>query len=435
MSEPDKSGNEPGKSLFVFVGDVSADYHTAKLLARLREVAPDLRVWGVGGQAMEAEGAELLHDCRSFACVGIIEVIRFLPFLSRLKSELIQEVERRRPDAVLLVDFAGFNLKLASALRSKYPDLPILYFISPQVWGSRPWRMNTIARTISKMLVIFPFEEPLYLGRGIPARFVGHPLTQTVTGDAGQLSREEFCKAHCLDPNRFIVGIFPGSRRQEIKDHLPVLMEAVAWLNAQRPDLQFVMSQANSILAENIDSLLNRTGYRRLVGTGLTLLPPGASLSLMSVSDLVWAKSGTTTLEAALLGKPMLIFYRGNWLSYLIFLLFKRVRHVGWPNILAGQGVVPELIQLDCRAEQFVRYTLDWLDVPAARQAIGEQLRSLKARLGEGTFAETAASEVLSWLGLSDAASEESGTTVIELPTESSDKQPQQTAPQGLEKR
>ena len=336
-------------------------------------------------------------NCHRFATVGIIEPIKLLPFFARLRARLLREIGERKPAAVLLVDFGGFNIGFATEIRKQYKDLPIIYFISPQVWGSRPWRIDVLARAITKMLVIFPFEEQLYRSRNVDARFVGHPLQNALAGT--QLpDRQEFCREQGLNPDRPLVGIFPGSRRGEINDHLPIVLAAVDWLAAERPEVQFVLSRANPILAEAIDRLIDRSGHRRLVGPTMTLLPVGESRSLMANADLVWAKSGTTTLEAALLGKPMLIFYRATWLSYLIFLAFKRVKDVGWPNLLAGQRVVPELIQLDCRAELLVRYTRDWLDVPGARQASARRLTAVRSQLGEGDFADNAAAEIIAVL-------------------------------------
>jgi lipid-A-disaccharide synthase len=236
----------------------------------------------------------------------------------------------------------------------------------------------------------------LYRGKGIDAKFVGHPLTQLLQTEL--LARTAFCQQWKLQESQPIVGVFPGSRKQEIRDLLPVLVQAMRWLLRLKPELQFVISQAHQGIAEEINQQFSRLKIRHLVGKSIILLPAGQSHQLMNNADILWAKSGTTTLEAAIFAKPMLIFYRGNWLSYLLFLLFKTVQRVGWPNLLAGKAIVPELLQLDCRAEQFVRYTSDWLDVPAAREHISAQLQAVRNHLGQGNFATTAASEILATL-------------------------------------
>ncbi len=381
------------RSIFVFVGDISADLHAAALIKQLKGNGLPLRIWGVGGCAMEAEGVELIENCQSLSVIGPVEGLKLLPRLSRLSREIMERLAADRPDLVLLVDYGGFNLKLAAQIREKFPGLPVVYFISPQVWGSRPWRIKTIEKSVFHMLVIFPFEETLYRGKGVEATFVGHPLVEKF-GKSSYLSKADFCAKYGLDMEKPLVGIFPGSRRQEIKDFMSFIGQAINWLSAERTDLQFAMSRANQHIADRINDELYNLKLERLIGSRLKLIPAEDNLALMSVSDLLWTKSGTTTLEATLMEKPMLVFYRASWISFLLFLLFKQVKYVAWPNLLAGEMLVPELIQLDCRAEQLVRYTRDWLDVPGCRQRIGERLKALKVHLGKGDFAANAAFEV-----------------------------------------
>jgi lipid-A-disaccharide synthase len=392
------------KSLFVFVGDLSADRHMGLVLTRLKELCPDLHVWGVGGPAMKAAGAELLYDCQTFSTFGVVEVLRVLPFLAKLKSNLVKEIEKRSPDAVLLVDFGGFNFQLATAVKKRFKDLPIIYFISPQVWASRPWRIKTAARTVSKMLVIFPFEETLYRSHNVDAHFVGHPYTSSLPSGDDLLDQVAFCKLHGLDPERPIVGIFPGSRGQEIRDHMPVVLQAVEWLSKDKPDAQLVLSKANSSVAKIIDAALSKNGNQDKWSGKLHIVEPGQNYNLMANCGLAWAKSGTTTLEAALFGTPMLIFYRANWLSALLILLFKNVKRVGWPNILAGQQLVPELFQLDCRAERLVKYTCDWLSVPGFRRHTAAQLKEVRSQLGDNNYVDNVALHIKETLAQAPAS-------------------------------
>jgi lipid-A-disaccharide synthase len=377
--------------LMVCAGDLSGDQHAAKVLTALKRSIPNLQVFGVGGPALEAAGAELLFRAENLAIIGIVNVVRKLPLIAQVRARLLAEVEKRRPNCVMLVDYGGFNLSLAQSLHKKQPELPIVYFISPQVWGSRPWRMKVIARCVSTALVIFPFEEPLYRSRGIDAHFVGHPLTDRFASFDSAVARDTICQKLNLDANKPIVGIFPGSRSGEIKDFMPFLIQAVNWLRRDRPDLQFVMSQANPRIAELIYDGFQKSHALPVLGTTIKLSAPEDNATLMAASDLLWTKSGTTTLEAAMLQKPMLVFYRGDWLSFLLFLMFKRVKYVAWPNLLAGKRVVPELIQLDCRAEQLVRYTRDWLDVPGLRADVANELQAVKSYFQKGDFAANAA--------------------------------------------
>lgn len=388
------TGPSTRRSLFICVGDVSADRHAARLVGTLKEACPDLDIWGVGGGRMEEAGVRLIYNQESLAVIGIIEVIKHLPRLGKMRATLIDKVVSEKPDLVLLMDYGGFNLGFATLIRKK-SNVPIVYFISPQVWGSRPWRINVIAKAVSKMLVIFPFEEALYLRKGVPAKFVGHPLTTKFKQLEERTTRDEFCHRHRLDPSRPIIGVFPGSRKQEVVGHAPIVLQAISWIHRERPELQFVVSTTNEVFAEALYCEIDRLGYNRLVGTALTTIASEFNEDLMTHSELLWTKSGTTTLEATLMEKPMLIFYRANWLTFIIFLIFKTVKNVGWPNLLSGEELVPELIQLDCRADKLVRYTLDWMDVPGLRKEITARMKELRFRLGEGDFTNNAAREIL----------------------------------------
>jgi len=402
VDEASYAQNNLPESLMVVVGDLSADHHTSKLISKLKAAKPNLNIWGLGSSQMRESGVEILFDCKDFSSIGILGVVKVIPFLARVRHTLLSEMEKRQPKAVLLVDYGGFNLVLAKAIRKKYKKLPIYYFISPQVWGSRPWRLKTIAQTVSKMLVIFPFEEVIYKSSGIPVKFVGHPLTKNVPEGSALPTRAEFCQLHGLDPASSLIAVFPGSRKNEIKNFLPVLIDAIKRLLRERSEIQFAISRANEDLGIAIEERLRKDLGDRGYIDKVKLINSLENYSLMSACDLVWAKSGTTALEVTLLGKPMLIFYRGDWLSYLIFLAFKRVRRVSWPNLLAGKALVPELIQLDCRADQLVKYTKDLLDVPALRQEISDELLTLRNQLGEGDYAQNCAVELMEVLGSSE---------------------------------
>ncbi len=381
----------PPVSLMVSVGDLSADKHTSKLLSKLKVLQPNLNIWGLGSTNMRLAGADILYDCQDFSSLGLAGALKLVPFLLKVRRKLLEEIEKRRPSAILLVDYSGFNLVLAQAIRTRYKNLPIYYFISPQVWGSRPWRIKTIAKTITKMLVIFPFEESLYIEKNIPVSFVGHPLINNLPEAGQMLVRTDFAKKYNLDASKPIISIFPGSRKSEIKNLLPIPMAAAKLLYEERPDIQFAVSQAHQGLMPAIEAAIDKDPILRKI---IRPIPPEESYNLMSICDLAWAKSGTTTLELTLFAKPMLIFYRADWISYLTFLAFKRTRRVGWPNLLAGKDLIPELIQLDCSAEKLVQYSKDILDVPGLRKEISQELSSLRTKLGDGNYAENCASEL-----------------------------------------
>lgn len=386
-----------GKSLFVSVGDPSADRYVARVIHKLREQIPELDIWGMGGPAMAEAGAHLLYNRAALAIVGIIEVLKDVPALARIRKKLLAEIQQRRPSVVLLSDFSGFNLGLAKLIRKQNKDTPILYFISPQVWASRPWRIKTIAKSVSKMLVIFPFEETLFKSQGIEARFVGHPLTSAYPNE-NSFDRNAFAKKHGLDQTRPIIGVFPGSRKAEIKAHAEAILNAIDWLVQERPELQFVIAAANDIVTVTFEVEARQRGFKRLLDKSITMVPFSENYELMFHSTLLWTKSGTTTLEAALAGRPMLIFYRGLFLSYVLLQFFLIIKNVGWPNILYGNKIVPELLQISCRAEQLVRYTRDYLDVPGLLEETAGKLRTLRSHLGSGDFIDEISAEILAYL-------------------------------------
>lgn len=394
-----KSKNDSAvPSLMVIVGDHSADHHVAPVIRKLRETAPDLKIWGVGGTQMKSEGVELLYHLDEINTIGIIEVIKYLPTLAKVRDRIVKEVRERKPTLILMCDYGAFNLRIARYIRKKMPHQKILYFISPQVWGSRPWRIQTVKENISKMLVIFPFEETLYKRHGVDARFVGHPISEQ-NFDVGTLkNKAEFAESLGLRADATTIAIFPGSRPAEVKNLLPVALQAAELMLASRPELQFVISRTTPALKPLMEKLTAKSPAKRLVGKNIVFAEASHNNDLLKHADLVWAKSGTITIEVMMFGKPMLIFYRGNWLSYMFYMMFKTVKNVGWPNLLAGRTLVPELLQLDCRAQEIVRYSSDFLDVPGLRDEVTQGLLALKNQLGQGNYVENCTQEILEFL-------------------------------------
>lgn len=392
-----------GKKLMIIAGDVSADKHVGLVLERLKKQAPELEIWGgIGGERMKAAGVEFIYDLREMNSIGLTEVLADLPKVFKRLSDLVNSIKERKPDVLMLVDFGGFNLRVAKRVRKEIPNQKIIYFISPQVWASRPYRIQTIAENISKMLVILPFEEELYKARGVDAKFIGHPLTQQVPKTSQLQGREEFAKAYGLDPSKPIVAVLPGSRKQEIRQHLSMCLRAIEELHEERPDTQFVISKAGEELTALFNAAHGKARTEKALGKNLVYIDGRDNYNLFNNADVIWAKSGTTTLEVSFFGKPMLIFYRGSWLSYGIVVIGKTVKNVGLPNILAGRTLVPELLQLDCRPQQLVRYTRDLLDVPGLRKEISAELKDLRRSLGDNDYITACTNEVLETLEVSN---------------------------------
>ncbi|MGD9682826.1 MAG: lipid-A-disaccharide synthase [Candidatus Obscuribacterales bacterium] len=389
--------NPSSKSIMVVAGEVSSDNHCAPIFEKLQALHPDLKIWGIGGEKMKAAGVELVYENKQLAVLGLAEGLKLLPFLARVRQELLSRIKQENTSMVMLVDYGGFNLRLASDIRSFRRDLPVLYFISPQIWATRPWRIKTIKKNTSKILVIFPFEEPLFRQNGVAARFVGHPLLKNIPRTKDLPDREKFCADHGLDAEKPLISVFTGSRRQEIRGHAPVVIQAIKEVLEMKPETQFVVSLTNETLGEILKAEISKAG---LPEKTVAFVGADENYAAIAACDLVWAKSGTTTLEVAMFGKPMLIFYRGSWLSFVFVMLYKQIKNVGLPNILAGKTLVPELLQLDCRAQQLVRYTLDLLDVPGLRKEISQELLDIRDQLGKGNYVDNCIEEIVKTLQL-----------------------------------
>lgn len=397
LSLEDKPANASGKSMMVISGEVSSDNHCAPIFKKLKELYPELRIWGVGGEKMKEAGVEIVYENKQLSVMGAVESLKLVPRLAEIRHDLLNRIKTENTDLVMLIDYGGFNLNMAASIRGQNPNQSILYFISPQVWASRAGRIKKIRKFTSKILVIFPFEEPLFRQNGVPSRFVGHPLLTQIPREKDLPDKEEFCQSYGLDPQKPVLTVFVGSRPREIRDLGPVVLDAITELRQSKPDVQFVVSLTNEVLGKTMRDLASNSGFDEKT---IVYIEAKDNYAAIKSSDLVWAKSGTTTLEVAMFGKPMLIFYRGSWLSFLGVLLFKRIKNVGLPNILAGKLLVPELLQLDCRAQQLVRYTLDLLDVPGLRKEINKELLDLRDQLGKGNYINNCTEEILKLLQL-----------------------------------
>jgi lipid-A-disaccharide synthase len=374
------------KQVLMVAGEASGDLHGAHLVEAVHAVAPEVRFFGVGGQGLKRRGVELLYSSDSLAVVGITEVLfRLKPILTALRG-LKKILEQRRPDLVILIDFPDFNLRLARMACQK--GIPVLYYISPQVWAWRSGRIKQIARWVKKMVVLFPFEVPLYRAAGVDVEWVGHPLLDVVKPS---LPVDEAIRRFGLDPGRRIIGLLPGSRSHEIERLLPILLGSAQLLVKEMPDLQFVIPVAPGI--SNADLI----PYLEKVPVHVTLVE-GQGYDVMNVSDLLIAASGTVTLEATILKKPMIIVYRVSSLSYLVAKALVKVKHIGLVNLVAGEEVAPELIQGEARPERVAEEALRILRDPDLQGRMTGAMAGVCQKLGEPGAARRAARIVCSLL-------------------------------------
>jgi lipid-A-disaccharide synthase len=378
----------PGRSVLVVAGEVSGDLHGAHLVEAVRAVAPETRFFGMGGRALRAAGMDVLFPCEPLSVVGITEVAARLGVIFRTLRGLKEVLDRQRPDLVILVDFPDFNLRLARAASRR--GIPVLYYVSPQVWAWRRGRVDQIRRWVRKMAVLFPFEVPIYEAAGVDVTWVGHPLLDQVKP---LLTREEAAKRFDLDPGQRIVGLLPGSRPHEVERLLPVFLDAARLMRQTMPDVQFVVARAPGLSDMLFAPLLEG-------GRVPVRVVEGASHDVMALSDLLIMASGTATLEGAILGKPMVIAYRVSRLTYWVGrALIRGIRYIGLVNLVAEKGVAPELIQDEANPGRVAEEALRLLGDPCLYRTTVEALTEVRRRLGEPGAAVRAARIVLDMLG------------------------------------
>jgi lipid-A-disaccharide synthase len=376
--------SERRRRLLISCGEASGDLYASELVRHLRRDIADLEVFGLGGDGLVAQGARLVAHIRDLAVLGLAEVVTSLPRLWRVRGALLAEVDRQRPDLAVLVDYSGFNLRLAQALKRR--QIPIVYYVSPQVWAWRSGRLKTIRATVSRMMVLFPFEPAVYEAAGVPVSFVGHPLLDLVQPAA---DRTRFLTTVGLDPGRPLVAVLPGSRRREIALNLPPLAGAIRRLLQRRPALQFGLALAPSVERAAVAAHLEGLPVR---------LVAGETHALLGAADLGLVASGTATVEGALLGTPMVVVYRVSPLSYLLGRRFVKVPHYAIANLIAGRRIVPELIQGGFTAETVEREAVALLDDPSRASTMRHDLAEVRSRLGGGGASERAAAIVRNFL-------------------------------------
>ncbi|MBI4421452.1 MAG: lipid-A-disaccharide synthase [Gemmatimonadetes bacterium] len=363
----------PSRALRVCVcaGEPSGDRHAAALLHALREQRSDVQMEGVGGEHMEAAGAVLLARTESLASVGFVEPLTRLAAHAFLLSRLRRRFRERRYDLVILVDYPGFNLQVARAAASA--GIPALYYIAPQAWAWAPGRAERLRRTVQALAVILPFEEAFFRSRGVPARFVGHPLME------GPWPERTAARATLgIDPQARVLALLPGSRASEVRRLWPVLRDAARRLRAWEPDLEILVAGVAGAEYPESDDVRVSLG--------------GAAMAL-AAADCVLCKAGTGTLEAAVVGVPSVVVYRTDPWSYAVARRVARVRFVGLVNLLAGRSVVPELIQRDARVETIAAAAQPLLDPQGtAAQKQRAAYAEVRAQLGgPGAARRTAA--------------------------------------------
>jgi lipid-A-disaccharide synthase len=381
-------------SICLVAGDPSGDAHAAQLVEALRTKAPSMTFAGLGGPAMQRAGVSLLDDLTTTSAIGPFDAARFVGRFVRAKRLLEAHLKTQRPDLVILVDFGDFNLPIIAPLVKRY-QIPILYYISPQVWAWGRWRVRHVRRYIDRMVVFFPFEKTLYQREQIPVTWVGHPLVDLAHPS---MKKEEATQRFGLNPWRRTVGLLPGSREHEIARHLPLMLSAARQIAWQMPGVQFLLPKAPSAPHGMLEAPLARARLDVHISEGTVY----DALQLMEGAMVA---SGTATLEAALCEVPMVVVYRASWPTYLAARAVIRVPHIAMVNVVAGRELVPEFIQHRARPKRVASALMELLRNEERCNVIKEGLREVKTRLGPPGAVDRAANVVIELLGPQKAES------------------------------
>jgi lipid-A-disaccharide synthase len=354
--------------ILLSAGEASGDMYAARLARALKERV-DVQLFGMGGPQMRAAGVEIVVDYAEVSVLGITEVLQKLPHLRKAMKRLVDAAQQRRPPLAILTDFPGFHLRLARKLSPL--GIRNIYYICPQFWAWRPWRANLVRRRFAQALCIFPFEEKFYRDAGVAVEFIGHPLVGNVKAC---MSRVEFCAENGLDAGKPIVTILPGSRRGEIAYHGTILGQALTQLRRTIPGVQAVVAEAPGVNRTELEACFSPGDGARLVS--------GATYNALAAADLAIVSSGTATVEAALLGKPMIVIYRLSPLTAKLAQPLVRTKFFSMVNLIAGREVVPELIQDDFTP---IRLASEAASLLSASQESVQKLELMRQGLAEVT--------------------------------------------------
>jgi lipid-A-disaccharide synthase len=373
------------RTVAIVSGEASGDLHGAQLAQRMWRLDRNLQIVGMGGDHMEKAGVKLFFDSRRLGVMGLVEVIRRWKAVREAYRTVCEQIRSGKVDLVVLIDSPDFNMRVARVAREA--GIPTVYYIGPKVWAWRPGRLKTLAGRVDRALLIFPFEEPLYREAGIPCKFVGHPLLDEIPPELDPVwLRQQFG----VPASHPVVALLPGSRPAEIRLLLPVMLSAAKRLNAKIPDVGYLLPVAPSV---------DRAAVERMVGRSKlnVRLVAGDAPRVLACADAAVVASGTATLEAALVGTPMVIVYKMAWLTYLAARLLVRIRHVGLVNIVAGRGVAPELLQGRASGRRISRELHRLMTEWEVRREMKRAMVEVSAKLGTPGASMRAAREILSF--------------------------------------
>lgn len=370
---------QPQKHFIIVAGEASGDVHAAHLVDELKKLDPSLTFSGVGGPRLQASGVELYKDISSLAVVGFVEVIKHYGAIRGIFNLILQKIDEIKPQAVILVDYPGFNLRLAKEVKKR--NVKVIYYISPQVWAWKANRVDQVKKYVDKMLVLFRFEQDFYARRGVRVDFVGHPLMDALNAP---MDKNKFCQRHGSDRERLTIGLLPGSRQNEINTLLPIMLRAADILHKEFAPIQFLVLQAHTIER----SLLER--YCRNAVCQPRIIE-AETYDGINACHLCIVASGTATLETAILEKPMVIVYKTSFPTWLMAKLLVKIPYIGLVNVVAGKKIVPECVQFQATPEHIASQLRKIITDEIRIAVIKENLRDVKNILGEPGASQRAA--------------------------------------------
>jgi lipid-A-disaccharide synthase len=367
------------KDVLIVAGEASADLHGSNLVRAMKRLDPAISFYGIGGKHMEEAEVKILIPASDMAVVGLTEVFSKIHKIAKARRKLKSLLKNNRPDLFIPIDYPGFNIHMAG-LAKRY-NVPVLYFISPQVWAWRTGRVKKIAKRVDRMAVILPFEEGFYRERGVDVEYVGHPLLDSIPQD---LDRVKIIRKMDLENAYPVLGVLPGSRNEEIENHLPVMIKAVEILSSRYPHLRCLLPIAPTITPDLVQSFLKQSSAEINISQS-------SFYETLTACDLALVASGTATVETAIMAVPMVLVYRASPITYWVAKRFIKVPFVGLVNLVAGERVIPELLQNDVTPDRLAHEALEILEGGQKRENMIEKLGMVRERLGRGGASERTA--------------------------------------------
>ena len=370
------------KKIMIIAGEASGDLHGSSLALALKEIEPDIKLIGMGGEKMVKAGLRSFRDIEDLSVIGLFEILTSLKKFKAAFNLLAEKLDSEKPDCVVLIDYPEFNLRFAREAKKR--GIPVVYYISPQIWAWRKGRVRTVKEFVDKMIVILGFEKDFYAKEGVDAEFVGHPLLDSVRPS---FKKEDFARKYGLEPAFKTIALLPGSRLTEIERNLPVMLKAAKRIKDRFGNTQFILAKPTEIKASVYEKILKKAALKPAIAEGYPY-------DCINAAELVLVASGTATIETMILEKPMLIIYKVSFLTWLAGKLLVKIPNIGLVNIIAGEKIVPELIQFDATPSNISSEVSSLFSSPEKTEAMKVRLAAVKAGLG-GPGASRRAAEII----------------------------------------